>query len=180
MIENISNYTMTIVCVLMMMIIIKMIIPDSTNKKYILFVCGMITTTLLIEPILNLLNVDINEVLAKNQIEYQENKIDESLYNTTIQNTYEKNLIEDIVNRLKENGYKVSNVKVEYDKETYKPQKVYLNLENADGFIQPVKVEVSNNKKDSTINEVTKNKIKKIINDNYGIDTKYIIIERGS
>lgn len=180
MVENLNTFTVTIICTVMMMMLIKMIIPEGKNKKYILFICGLITTLVLLEPMLSFLNIDINEVLAKNEFEYQEYKADDSLYQEAVRASYEEAMINDVISRLKENGYNVSHVRIEYDEVTYKPMKIYLKLEDEEGFVQPIKIEVSNNQKNATISEVTKSKIQKMIEANYGISKSNILIERSS
>lgn len=179
MVENISNYTTTIICTIMMTVIIKMIVPNGKNKKYVLFICGMITTITILEPLIKIMNLDINEVLAKNEMKYEEYKADDSLYKNTINESYENVLIEDITNRLKENGYSISNVRVEYS-DDYMINKIYLNLEDEDGYVQPVKIEVSNNQSDSRVSDITKNKIQNILKENYGVEKDNIIIERSN
>jgi len=178
MIAEITNFTMKMVCTIMVIIIIKMIVPDGKNKKYILFVCGMVSTLIVLEPLLNFLNFDINEVLAHNEVQYEEFKTDDELYQNAIQSSYEKSLTQDVINRLKENGYSVSNVKIEYDNHSYQPKKIYLNLEDQEGYVQPIKIEVSNNTTNSNISEIVQNNIKEIIKSNYGIEKNNILIER--
>ena len=179
MINNLSNFCISIICASVFIIIIKMIIPDNKNRKYILFVCSLVMLTILLEPILNIWNFDMDEVLAKNEEHYKEIAVDDSFYENAIKSTYEKNLIQDIINRLKENGYEVSNVKVEYDT-SFKPTKIYLNLGTDDGYVQMVKVEVSKNNSSSIVSSQTKNNIVRILNSNYGIEKNNIFIERSN
>ena len=147
MVENISNFCMSIICTIMLVIVLEMIIPEGKSKKYVTFVCGIVVTLVLIEPIINLFDINIEEVLANMSTEYEEVKIDKNLYEDSVKKSYEQTLINDIIIRLKENGYNVSNVTVEYDEETLKPIRVYMNLKNDDdGYIQPVKIEVSTTK----------------------------------
>lgn len=175
MLETISNFASNIICVVMMSLLLKMIIPDGKNKKYISFICGAIITITLIEPILSLLTIDIEEVFEENVAEYKEYKIEENLYEDNIKKNYEKKLVEDITNRLNENGYNVSNVKVEYDDVTFSPTRVYMNLENkSDSYVQPIKIEISKNVNSSNDFEISK--IKNIINNAYGIDNENIYI----
>lgn len=158
MVENISNFCMSIICTIMLVIVLEMIIPEGKSKKYVTFVCGIVVTLVLIEPIINLFDINIEEVLASVSVEYEEVKIDESLYENSVKKSYEQTLINDIIIRLKENGYNVSNVKVEYDEETLKPIRVYMNLENnEDRHVQPVKIEVSTTKinSENTLRERT-------------------------
>ena len=176
MIENLSNFCISIICTIMMIVILEMIIPDGKNKKYITFICGIVVTLVLIEPIIDLLDINIDEVLANSEYEYKEYKYDENLYNESLKKSYEEILINDIVSRLKQNGYNASNIRIEYDDITLEPQKIHLDLESETGYVQPVKIEVSK-KSNSNINENTKNKIKNIINECYGIKKENIFIE---
>lgn len=175
MIETISEFAINIICTVMLTVILQMIIPDGKNKKYINFICGTIVTITLIEPILSLLTIDIEEVFEGNLAEYEEYKIDENLYDDVIRKKYEKNLVNDMTKRLEENGYNVSNIKIEYDDITYKPIRAYMDLENqTDSYVQPIKIEISKNMKD--INGLDIRKIKNIITESYGINSENIFI----
>lgn len=179
MLESISNFCSSIICTVMMIIILEMILPEGKNKKYVTFVCGIVVTIILVEPIISLLNIDIDEVFTNVNADYEEIKINENLYEESVRKTYEQNLIYDITNRLKENGYDVSNIKVEYDEQTLKPIRIYMDLESNDGYIQPVKIEVSTIKINQDIhreNELSKKKIKNIIHENYDIKKENIIV----
>lgn len=177
MVTNISNFCVSIICTIMMVIILEMIVPEGKNKKYILFVCGIIVTLILFEPILNLLNINIEEVFSECMLKCEEFRYDETLYEKSIKERYEETLINDIVNRLKENGYSVSNIRVEYDDVTLEPSKIYMNLEGEAGYIQPVKIEVHSEKGNTIENQIMKNKIKSIIAENYGVKKENIYIE---
>lgn len=175
MIETISEFAINIICTVMLTVILQMIIPDGKNKKYINFICGTIVTITLIEPILSLLTIDIEEVFEGNLAEYEEYKIDENLYDDVIRKNYEKNLVNDMTKRLEENGYNVSNIKIEYDDITYKPIRAYMDLENqTDSYVQPIKIEISKNMND--INGLDIRKIKNIITESYGINSENIFI----
>ena len=150
--EYFKNYTTTLIGTMIVLIIIKMIAPEGKNKKYILFVCGMITTVAMMQPLLELMNLDLNEVLAKNEITYEEYKADNTLYQKAIQNSYEKNLVEDIIKRLKENGYHVDNVRIEYDKQTFQPEKVYLDLDLTKAYLRGYLEEMADNLTPDEIN----------------------------
>lgn len=143
MVENISNFCITVICTVMMIIILEMIMPEGKSKKYVIFICGIVITLVLIEPITNLMNIDLEDVLDSVNVEYEEIKSDAGLYEKSVKELYEENLINDVVSRLEKNGYKVSDVKVEYDLETLMPIKMYMNLESDVGYVQMVKIEVS-------------------------------------
>lgn len=175
MLETISEFAINIICTVMLTVILQMIIPDGKNKKYINFICGTIVTIALIEPILSLLTIDIEEVFEGNLAEYEEYKIDENLYDDVIKKKYEKNLVNDMTKRLEENGYNVSNVKIEYDEITFKPIRAYMDLESqTDSYVQPIKIEISKNVNDK--NGLDIRKIKNIITESYGINSENIFI----
>ena len=136
---------------------------------------GIVVTIVLIEPILNLLNINIDEVFALNDAEYKEYEYDENLYENTLKNSYEEILKNDVIERLKSEGYKISNVEIKYNDETLEPEEIHLKLEYEDGYVQPIKIEVSNSES-SVVNTFTKNKIKNIINEIYGVKKENIYI----
>lgn len=178
MLSNISNFCTTIICTILTIIILEMIMPDGKSKKYVSFVCKVVVTITLINPILNFMNVDISEKLELTDESYTKYRIENNTYEKTVRETYEKNMIQDITSRLEENGYIVSNVKVEYDDKTLKPTKMYMTLETNDGYIQEVKVDVfAENTKGKITNVIAQNKIKEILHDNYGVIKENIYIE---
>lgn len=131
MIESFSNYAFSIICSSFLLNIIQMILPNSNNKKYILFVCSSIVTIILITPIISMLNkdFDVSKLLLENQkdyIEVDEQQI-ESLYEQELINTYKENLNNDIIQTLNEAGYEVLNIDCEYDKDTLEPN--FLKVE---------------------------------------------------
>ena len=136
---------------------------------------GIVVTIVLIEPILNLLNINIDEVFALNDAEYKEYEYDENLYENTLKNSYEEILKNDVIERLKSEGYNISNVEIKYNDETLEPEEIHLKLEYEDGYVQPIKIEVSNSES-SVVNTFTKNKIKNIINEIYGVKKENIYI----
>ena len=91
------------------------------------------------------------------------------------EDSYEKILVEDIVNRLKENGYDVSNVSVEYDDANFKPVRIFMDLEGETGFVQPVKIEVGNSQFENH-DVLSVKKIKSIISETYGVAKENVII----
>lgn len=157
MVQSISDFCMTIICTIMMVIILEMIMPEGKSKKYVNFVCGIVVTLVLIEPLTNFMDINVDEVLANVTSDYEKVKYDASAYENSVKKSYEQTLINDVIIRLKENGYNVTNVKVEYDEETLKPIKMYMDLECEDGYIQPVKIEVST-KSNNTIRQRTNKK----------------------
>lgn len=178
MISNISSFCTTIIFTTLTIIILEMVMPDGKSKKYISFVCKVVITIALINPILNFINIDIDEKLELTDSNYNQYRVENNTYEKSVREMYEKNLVNDITSRLEENGYVVSNVRVEYDEETFKPTKMYMSLETNDGYVQEVKVDVFAEKtNEKYVDAFTQNKIKEILYDNYGVAKANIFIE---
>ncbi len=178
MISNISSFCTTIIFTTLTIIILEMVMPDGKSKKYISFVCKVVITIALINPILNFINIDIDEKLELTDSNYNQYRVENNTYEKNVREMYEKNLVNDITSRLEENGYVVSNVRVEYDEETFKPTKMYMSLETDDGYVQEVKVDVFAEKtNEKYVDAFTQNKIKEILYDNYGVAKANIFIE---
>lgn len=183
MIDNLSKYTMAIVCSSFMMNLIQMILPNGNSKKYVLFVCGVIMAIILISPVITFLNEDyhLEELLSVNEeklFEVEKEKYEEYYENEVI-HTYQSNIQNGIVERLKKAGYKVHNIQIEYDKVTMEPESLRLEIESMDGTVQPVRIEVSsfeisNNDmskgKNSSISAFEKLRLEKILKEEYGFE----------
>ncbi len=175
MLESASNYALSIVCASFLISIIQMILPSGENKKYVLFVSSMIIMIILINPIISFFNKDFDllEVFKENEESF--NLTEEESYNNYYEeqvfNMYKKNLEADIVKRIEENGYKVNKIECEYDDVTKEPNYLRLELEQNDGSVTPVRIEVSSsniaNKEISTFEEL---RIKSFIKEMYGIE----------
>lgn len=178
MLSNITNFCTTIIFTTLTIIILEMVMPEGKSKKYVSFVCKVVITIALINPILSFMNVDIGEKLELTDSNYNQYRFENNTYEKSVRETYEKNLVNDITSRLEESGYIVCNVQVEYNEETFKPTKIYMSLETNDGYIQEVKVDVFAEKSKGRLTDViSQNKIKEILHDNYGIAKENIYIE---
>ena len=178
MLSNISNFCTTIIFTTLTIIILEMVMPEGKSKKYVSFVCKVVITIALINPILSFMNVDIGEKLELTDSNYNQYRFENNTYEKSVRETYEKNLVNDITSRLEESGYIVGNVQVEYNEETFKPTKRYMSLETNDRYIQEVKVDVFEEKSKGRLTDViSQNKIKEILHDNYGIAKENIYIE---
>lgn len=157
-----------------------MILPDNKNKKYVSFVCGLIVTIIMLNPIINLLNIDIDisKLLSENKVALANSEYSSMLkarQDAVITDTYKEKLKLDIVERLEEEGYKVSNIELYIDGETYEPTKIEMNIESYDGEINPIVIDVSNKSSDK-VSEMDKQKIKNKLNSIYLIDKENINI----
>lgn len=175
MIEELSNYAVAVICAYFIMNIVQMLLPDNTNKKYIIFICGAIITLIIVNPIIKILNKDFNlqKIFTLNQEEYIDlEKNYEQKYNDDIIYKYKKNIEDSIIKRLNDAGYTIHNIECEYDANTLEPSALKLNLETSSGDVLPVKIEVSSSnsrKSDLSFAEIIN--IKKILREEYGINS---------
>lgn len=181
MIEFLEGYTNKILCLSIFIGIIQMILPKGKLKQNVIFTCLIVVTIVIVEPFISIFNkeIDISKLYNENQEEYKisEQKFDyETYYSLKLKNTYEENLRNDIVKRLNEAGYIVNKIECECDSETLEPKSLRLEIETEDGYVQPVKIEVSNNFAKNEINFIDKTKIEKLAYENYGIKSENVVI----
>lgn len=146
MIESLSNYAFAIICSSFIMNLIQMILPDSSNRKYVIFICGVIITIILINPVISIVHkdFDIQKILTINEEKYVDiEKSYEEQYSEEILGRYKKNVEEGIVKRLNDAGYVVHSIECEYDEKTLEPRALKLNIEADSGTVTPVRIEVS-------------------------------------
>lgn len=177
MIDKLSDYAFSLVSAIFVLNIIQMILPESKNRRYILFVSSMIVTIILIEPLIKVLNRDIEvtnilEESTQNLLRISEENMNQS-YEQEVLNQYKLNIENGIIERLKQIGYETKIIKCEYNQTTYEPEYLYLELVHSDGEIVPVKIEVISNGKSEMESEkfsiIKEYQIKEILNKEYGI-----------
>lgn len=175
MIDKLSNYAFSLVSAIFVLNIIQMILPENKNRKYVLFVSSMIVTIILIEPVIKLLNQDIEvanilEESTQNLIKISEENTNQ-YYEQEVLNQYKINIENGIIERLKQMGYETKIIKCEYNETTFEPEYLYLELNQIDGEIIPVKIEVINNSEQLSedFSLMEKMQIKDVIKREYGI-----------
>lgn len=181
MIEKLSDYAFSLVSAIFVLNIIQMVLPENKNRKYVLFVSSMIITIILIEPVLNFLNEDIevSNVLSENQeklVEISE-ETKNKYYEQEILKKYKENIENGIIDRLTQMGYETKVIKCEYNQTTLEPEYLYLELNQIDGEIIPVKIEVMQNPQNKT-NEFSlleKIQIKETLKSEYGIKNMEVV-----
>lgn len=175
MIESLSNYAFAIICSSFIMNLIQMILPDSSNRKYVIFVCGVIITIILINPVISIVHkdFDIQKILTINEEKYVDiEKNYEEQYNEEILGRYKKNVEEGIVKRLNDAGYVVHSIECEYDEKTLEPKALKLNIEADSGTVTPVRIEVSSehNDENKKLSFVQVANLKSMLKSTYGIN----------
>ena len=124
MIEWLKNWTNSIIVAVIIAVIFELIIPNGNNKKYIKMVINLYVLFVILNPLIskftNLSGIDINTkdyeryFKGENAIETSVSLNSENLIN----NTAEKALKENIKSKLKENGYNVTSISINIDKES--------------------------------------------------------------
>ncbi len=170
MIEGLKEYTYLIVISVFITNMIQMIAPSGQTRKYIIFVASTIVTIVLIEPIINLLNeeIDINRTLAFNQEKYIEETQNENLFAAQIEKSYKTNIENGIIEHMKNIGYTIHSMRCEYDEVTLEPEYIYLEVSIEDDEIRPVKIEVSNTTQEGTFFDEWK--IVSLLKQTYGFE----------
>lgn len=192
MVNAISSWANGIVVSVIIATIIEMIIPEGKNKKYIKTVIGVFVLFTIISPIFNKIsNANISKDFQSllNIIGMDD---DEEIQTSSIQigleEIYISNLEADIISRLKEKGYKASNINMEIElknKESYGSiYKMELSVEheNEDNegieIINEIKIEVGGNKQkdESNISNLETDELKNYLNSTYGVAKENIIL----
>lgn len=181
MIESISKYAETIITLMIAVTIIELILPNSKNKKYVMFSCSLIIMLSVINPILAMFNSDYNisqkiDELQKefSDVEYSSSTKYDLNYN--IYNTYINKLETNMKNRLEDIGYKVLESEIRVNKDTYEPESIEMRIKYEDGFIQPIVIDVFGNESNNIIYETDLNKIRDILANEYGVEKEKIFI----
>lgn len=170
MIENFKEYTYLIVISVFLTNMIQMIAPSGNTRKYIIFVASTIVTIVLLEPILSLLNgeIDIESTLALNQEKYIKESQNENLFANKIEESYKLNIENGIIEHMKNIGYTIHSMRCEYDEITLEPKYIYLEVSIEDEEIRPVKIEVySATKQELFLDEW---KIVNVLKETYGFE----------
>ena len=177
-----NQFAMSLVSSIVAITLIEMILPSNKIKKYVVFVSSIVLVIVVINPITSILNknIDIESVLKdnetfilnseyKNKMQYAKEK--------DMQDTYNAFLKDDIISKMKENGYLVRNVLVKVDDKTYEVTEIELEIEHDDGSIQNVVIDVSVSENGETEN-VEVSKIKDLLCETYGVEKSNIIINK--
>ncbi|MBD9158251.1 MAG: hypothetical protein EGQ16_00125 [Clostridiales bacterium] len=113
MIEFLSSWAKNLGVVIVLVSIFEMILPNNKTKKYIRVVLGIFVIFNIIAPFVkNKEKLEISSVDIDNYTLTQNNTVDKTSMNERIQELYEKELENNIKNKLQEQGYKATSCKV--------------------------------------------------------------------
>lgn len=191
--EFIRSWSGQIITSVIIASILEMILPEGKNKKYIKMVIGVYVIFTIVSPVISKFTNKPLELDFKKYEKYlnkdtyvSSNRIDQ-LKEDNIQNIYEENLKKDIQERLKEKGYKASNIKLNLDLKSSNSygsiNKVEMRIEKnkekkEDNSIKMVnKIQIGNQIEESSKVKLTRNEqdeIKSILKEAYGVNEDQI------
>lgn len=155
MINFFSSWAKNIGVTVVIMSIFEMLLPNSNSKKYIRMVLGIYLIFNIISPLIknkeifDINNIDLNETT----ISTANQEIDQTSMNKRIKKLYEQELEKDIVKKIEEKGYIIS--------ECNATTQISSN-ENEETKINKIKVYIDGKKETKDSNENTE---KRIINE---------------
>ena len=161
MIEILSSWAKSLGLTIVIVSIFEMLLPNNNSKKYIRMVLGIYVIFNIIFPLVK--NKEVFSLDNLNLDEYQTTEstvVDQTSMDARIKELYEQELEKDIIKKIKEKGYEVTNVKVNAEisnEEESKINKIKLNIKKGQEIIEE-------NEKNSTENRIVTEiqKIKKI------------------
>lgn len=183
MLNFLVSWVEQLIIALMIIIMIEMIIPNNSYRKYIKIVLGIFIIYVIISPIIkgDISNINFEEEISKqiktsNITTLNKNTID---YDKQIENTYKENFKQDLTNKLKEKGYEIKNIELDmkYESDNIKTNQLKLIIfkSKQNKNINIEKVKISEEKQEISKEELEE--IKKEISNTYNIEISKILIE---
>ena len=191
MIQWISSWASGIVVAVVLATLIEMLVPNGNNKKYVKTVIGIFVLFSIIAPIID----NISSTHISQEVDFaieEQEKIEEIDTNKNIEEVYQKNMEQDIKNKLQEKGYqieitalsihfvegedygKVNQIHLKVIQEKTEESNSIKTVEN----IEKVEIAIGNREQleEETISEESKKEIKNFLMEEYKIEEENIYI----
>lgn len=173
MIEFLSSWAKSLGVTIVIVSILEMLLPNNKTKKYIRMVLGMFVIFNIISPFitnkdkLNFNSIDIGNIdTYETSSGVSSNVVNQASMDERIEDLYQEELQKDITKKVEEQGFEVSNCKVE----AKVPDK--NNSENEEGTgITKIKLKIEKSDKKEETNESTENKVVEEIQKIKKVDT---------
>ncbi len=169
MIEFLSSWAKSLGVTIVIVSILEMLLPNNKTKKYIRMVLGIFVIFNIISPfITNKDKLNFNSIDIENIDTYatSSNVVNQASMDERIEDLYQEELEKDITKKVEEQGFEVSNCKVE----AKVPDK--NNSENEEGTgITKIKLKIEKSDKKEETNESTENKVVEEIQKIKKVDT---------
>ena len=169
MIEFLSSWAKSLGVTIVIVSILEMLLPNNKTKKYIRMVLGMFVIFNIISPfITNKDKLNFNSIDIGNIDTYatSSNVVNQASMDERIEDLYQEELEKDITKKVEEQGFEVSNCKVE----AKVPEKNNSEKEEGTG-ITKIKLKIEKSDKKEETNESTENKVVEEIQKIKKVDT---------
>lgn len=182
MLSFLVSWAEQLIIALIIIVMIEMIIPNSSYRKYIKLVLGIFIIYTIFSPLVNnkMNKIEFGEMFAKEfktaNITYNETAAIN--YEQQIEETYKEKFKEALSENLKEKGYELKNMNLDvtYEKEEIQIKKLELKISRLkkSDVITIEKVKITD---ESGISDKDIEKVKEEISNTYNIDSSKILIE---
>lgn len=168
MISFMKSWCEGIIIAVILSIIIELLVPEGSNKKYVKVVVGIYMLFVILNPVLEKINngIDISEF---NRFEYVETSTE---INDDIKKVYVEGIKETIKEDLESKGYSVVNLNVDVDKNYENIQKIEIELKKDFLEIEPINIGEKNEKNE----EQKYDELKKELSEKYLIEISNIVV----
>lgn len=157
MINIINSWAQGIILAVIIATIIEVILPEGNNKKYVKTVIGIYILFVIIHPLISKIsNVDVQSIIDNTTSQINEYEKDNVILETNsyIEETYKEKLESELNKNLKEKGYNVNSLNIDFETE---------NEENY-GQINSIIMQVSKINEDEKNNRETENTVNEVEN----------------
>lgn len=195
MVDWFRMWSRSIITAVIISTVIEMILPENNSKKYIKIVIGMFIVYSIISPMISKFSDGGLDNIIEGQEQYLQASssnfvADDSRYVTnsmSVKSIYSESLKKDMEAKLKSIGYIAQDVNISIaNDDSYNIDAVSIRIKErnqssekqAQSLVETVKYVIikldKQSSSESIINENEKNKIKKVISDDYGVDISKI------
>lgn len=170
MINFLKSWCEGIIVAIILSIIIESLLPEGNNKKYVKVVIGIYILFVVLNPIIQILNYDIN---FDSLFNFKSMSTSATIDNN-IKNVYIKGMEETLKEEIEKLGFNVLNIKIIVDDNYENIEKIEVIIgKNNISNIEPVLIN-KDNLTDSSNNFM---ELKNYISSNYNIEVSKIIIK---
>ena len=171
MILKIKAWCEGIIIAIIISIIIEMLLTEGKNKKYVKVVIGIYVMFVVLNPILEIINYDIN---FENFFEFEEVQASTTL-DSNIKDIYVKGIQESLKMEIEELGYEVESINVYVDLNYENIEKIELKVNEKIEGIETIKpITIGNLEEKSNFNYVD---IIEYLKENYSVSEEKIIFK---
>lgn len=183
MVEFLVSWAEQIIIALIIIIMLEMIIPNSSYIKYVKIILGIFVLYVVFNPLIKNkgTNFNIEQEIQKqtNQINTIKTPTNAINYNNQIESMYKQKFKENITNKLYEKGYEIKKIAMDirYQDDDIKTNKLELKISKVEKNknIKINKVKISEEKEEIDNQELEQ--IKQEISNEYSIDISKIFVE---